>query len=218
MPKHLLRSGMDFLLYIFNLSCLRIQFLVSSIIPIGRRHLLFPSTRWESLSTLLLPSGVSLSPPVYQSFLNASFYLVYSSFWNLIPFSLPATPVSSLYGLLLIKLFACLSPFRMVLTNPGRALGQFYLLLISRKLLSLSGVPPFSINLFWMTFLLALLVGLNLFFLISALAWFIKITKVGLFESVKVFRKDQFLVLFFYLSSSMIFGFSAFFRQLLSLG
>ena len=36
-----------------------------------------------------------------------------------------------------------LSPFRMGLTNPGRALGQFSLLLISRKLLTLSGIPPF---------------------------------------------------------------------------
>ena len=42
---------------------------------------------------LLLPSGLSLSPTAYQSFLNASFYPVYSSFWNLIPFSLPSRPV-----------------------------------------------------------------------------------------------------------------------------
>ena len=67
----------------------------------SRRHLiLFPYTRWESLSTLLLPSGLSLSPPAYQSFLNASFYPVYFSFWNLIPFSLPAKPVSALDSLL----------------------------------------------------------------------------------------------------------------------
>ena len=38
--------------------------------------------KWECLSTLLLPSGLSLSPPAYQSFLNASFYPVYSSFWD----------------------------------------------------------------------------------------------------------------------------------------
>ena len=35
----------------------------------------------------MLSSGLSLSPPAYQNFLNASFYPVYSSFWNLIPFS-----------------------------------------------------------------------------------------------------------------------------------
>ena len=39
-----------------------------------------PSTRWESLLTLLLPSGLSLSPRASQRFLNASFYHVYSSF------------------------------------------------------------------------------------------------------------------------------------------
>ena len=41
--------------------------------------------------------------------------------------------------------------------------------------------------------LLVLLVGLNLSFLIGALAWFIKITKVVPFESKEVFRKGPFL-------------------------
>ena len=59
MLKHLPLSGMNFLLHIFNLSF---------------HLLLFPYTRWESLSTLLLPFGLSLSPPVYQSTLNPSFY------------------------------------------------------------------------------------------------------------------------------------------------
>ena len=76
-------------------SGLRISFL-----PSGRHLPLFPYTRCESLSTLLLPSGLSLSSSASQSFMNASFYLVYSSFWNLIPFSLPARPVSALDGLL----------------------------------------------------------------------------------------------------------------------
>ena len=93
----------------------------------------------------------------------------------------------------------------MGLTNPGRALGRSCLLSISRKLLTLSGFPPFSINLFRLASLLALLVGLNLSFLIGALVWFIKITKVVPFESVEVFRKDPFLALYFSLSSSMIF-------------
>ena len=52
---------------------------------------------------------------------------------------------------------------------------------------------------------LALLVGLNLFFLINALVWFFKITKIALFESVEVFRKDAFLALYSSLSSLMIF-------------
>ena len=69
-------------------------------LPSGRYLPLFPFTRWESPSTLLLPSGLSFSPPVPQSCLNASFYLVYSFFWNLIPFSLPTRSVSALDGLL----------------------------------------------------------------------------------------------------------------------
>ena len=48
-----------------------------SFLPCGRHILLFPFTRWESLLTLLLPSGLSLSPPVSQSFLNALFLLLF---------------------------------------------------------------------------------------------------------------------------------------------
>ena len=179
---------------------LRIHFL-----PSGRHLPLFPYTRWEGLSTLLLPSDPSLSPPAYQSFLNASFYPVYSSFWNLIPFSLPVGPVSALDGLHLIKFYTFLSPFRMGLTNPGRALGRSCLLSISLKLLTLSGIPPFSTNLFRLASLLALLVGLNLSFLIGALVWFIKITKIVAFESVEVFRKDPLLAQYFSPYSLMIF-------------
>ena len=93
----------------------------------------------------------------------------------------------------------------MGLTNLGRALGRSCLLSISQKLLTLSGIPPFSTNSFRLASLLALLFRLNLFFLIGALVWFIKITKVVPFESVEVFRKDPFLALYFSLSSSMIF-------------
>ena len=146
-----------------------------------------------------------LSPPASQSFLNASFYAVYSSFWNLIPFSLPARPVPVLVGLHSIKFCTFLSPFRMSLTNPGQALGRSFLLLISRKLSTLSGIPPFPTNSFRLASLLALLVGLNLSFLIGALVWFIKITKAVPFASVEVFRKDPFFSLYFSLYSSMIF-------------
>ena len=65
--------------------------------------------------------------------------------------------------------------------------------------------PPFCINLFQLASLLALLVGLNLIFLIGALTWSIKITKVVPFELVEVFGKDLSLALYFSLSSSMIF-------------
>ena len=117
MLKHLPRSSMYFLLHIFNLSWTWRPFpfiwKASSIIPIHKK---------ESLSTLLLPSGLSLSPPASQSFLNASFYPVFSYLWNLILFSLPARPVSVLDGLHWIKFCTFLSPFRMGLTNPGRDL------------------------------------------------------------------------------------------------
>ena len=85
----------------------------------------------------------------------------------------------------------------MDLTNPGPALGRSCLLSISPKLLTLSGIPPLSINSFRLAFLLALLVGLNLSFLIGALVWFFKITTVVPFESVERFRKDPFLALYF---------------------
>ena len=49
MLKHLPHSDMDFLLLIFNL-CLSL-----------RNLQLFPSTKWKNLSTLLLPSGLSLT-------------------------------------------------------------------------------------------------------------------------------------------------------------
>ena len=155
--------------------------------------------------TLLLPSSLSLSPPAYQSFLNTSYYPVYSSFFNLIAFSLPARPVSALLGLHSIKFCSFLSPFRMGLTNSGRAFGRFSLISSFLKLLTLSGIPLFSTNLFLLASLLALLVGLNLFFLIGALVWSFKITKVVPFESVEVFRKDPFLALCFSPYSLMIF-------------
>ena len=65
--------------------------------------------------------------------------------------------------------------------------------------------PLLFTNLFRLASLLPLLVGLNLSFLIGALAWFFKITKVAAFESVEVLRKNPFLVLFSSLFSSMIF-------------
>ena len=56
--------------------------LCPSFLPSGRHLLLFQSIRWESLSPLSLLSSLSLSPIASQNFLNASFYLAYSSFWS----------------------------------------------------------------------------------------------------------------------------------------
>ena len=175
---------MDFLFHIFNLSWTLHSFpsiwKISSIIPIHKMVKSLDSS--DSFRLISLTSCVS-------KHLNASYYLIYSSFWSLIPFSLFAKPVSALGGPLQIKFCIFLNPSRIGLTNPGRALGRSSLLLISLKLLTLCGILPFSINSFRLASLLALLVGLNLSFLTSALAWFIKITKVVPFESVEVFRK-----------------------------
>ena len=93
----------------------------------------------------------------------------------------------------------------MSLTNPGQPLRRSCPLSIFLKLLTLSCIPPFSTNSFRLVSLLALLVGLNLFYLTGALVWFIKITKVVPFKPVEVFRKDPFLALYFSLFSLMTF-------------
>ena len=67
------------LAWIYLFTCSIFLGLYIPFLPSGRHLPIFPCTKWESLSTLLLPSGLSLSPPAYQSFLNASFYPVYSS-------------------------------------------------------------------------------------------------------------------------------------------
>ena len=78
----------------------------------SEKHLqLFSSIKWENLLTLLLFSGLSLSPPTSQSVLNVSFYRVYYSLWNPTPFVLPSRPVSVLYCLLSIKFKFFVSPF-----------------------------------------------------------------------------------------------------------
>ena len=108
--------------------------------------------------------------------------------------SLPVRPVSALDGLHSIKFCTFLRPFQMELTNPSRTLGRSCLLLIALKLLTLPGIPPFTINSFRLASLLALFVGVefNLSFLTGALAWFIKITKAVSFESVEMLREDPF--------------------------
>ena len=211
--KHLPRSGIDFLLHIFNVSWSLHSFpyiwKTSSII---RFHKM--GNRLDSPAFFHL----SLSPPASQSFLNSSFYRVYFSFWYLTPFSLPASSVSVLSGLLSIKFFLFLHPFRKGLTNSSRALGQFSLLSTSPNLSALSGTSPFSTNLFLLASLIALLIGLNLSFLIGAIAWFFKVTKVAPFKSVEVLGKNPFSVLCF-LFSSIIFQLlcllpsAAFFRR-----
>ena len=183
--------------WIFSYTFLIFPDLCIPFLPSGRYLLLFSFLRCETFSSLLLPSGLYFLPPASRSFWIASFYRVYSSYWSLTSFSC----------LLLIKFFIFLSPSRMGLTNPGRALGRSLLLSIFHELSTLSGTPPFSTNLFRLACLFALLIKLIFSFLIGALAWFIIITKDAPFESIEVFRKNRFLALYFFFFSSMIFLF-----------
>ena len=200
MLKHLPRSGMDFLLHIFNLSWSSHSFpsiwKTSSIIPIHKM-----GKPLESPASFRPISPTSCVSKLFERIILSRLLF----FWNLIPFSLLARPVSALDDLHLIKFCSFLSPFWMGLTNPGLALGRSCLLSISLKLLTLYGIPLFSTNLFRLASLLALLDGLNLSFLIGAFLWSFKITKAVPFESVEVFHKDPFLALYFSLYSLMIF-------------
>ena len=179
MLKHLPRSGVDFLLYIYNLSWSSHSFpsiwKTSSIIPIHKMGK--PLDSPASFRPISLTSCVS---KLFERIILSR--VGYSSFWNLIPFFLPARPVSALDGLHLIKFCTFLNPFRMGLTDPGQALGRSCLLSISPKLLTLSGIRPFFTNSFRLTSLLALLVGLNLSFLIGTLLWFFQNHKIRFFR------------------------------------
>ena len=152
-------------------------------LPFRRHLLLFPSIRCESLLTLLLLLGLYFSFFAAQSFLNALFNLVYSSFWKLTPISLFARPGSAMDGLLSIKICSFLSRFRISLTNSSWDVEQFLLRSTSLRLLIMSGISLFSINLLRLIFLHALLVELNLSFQTGALEWFYKITQVASFDS-----------------------------------
>ena len=134
MLKHLPRSGMDFLLHIFNLgwslhsfSCIR----KTSIIPIHKmRKPLNPPASFRSLS------------PAFQSCLNATLYLVYSSFCSLTPFSVHARPVSAMDGLLLIKFRVSLKSILDGFNQPRSGSHTTLLLLLITQLLpSDDGTP-----------------------------------------------------------------------------
>ena len=79
------------------------------------------------------------------------------------------------------------------------------------KAFDLSSIPLFFTNLFLLASLFALLVGLNLSFLIGALVWFFKITKVASLNSVEALCKDPFLAPHFSLFSSVMFLFLSLF-------
>ena len=159
MLKHLPRSGMDFLLHIFNLSWSSHSFpsiwKTTSIIPIHRMGK--PLDSRASFQPISLTSCVSkLFERIILS--RLLFFLESNSILS------PVRPVSALDGLHSIKFCTFLSPFWMDLTNLGRALGRSCLLLISQKRLTLSGIPLFCTNSFRLASFLALLVGFNFSF------------------------------------------------------
>ena len=89
----------------------------------------------------------------------------------------PCQAVSALVDLLWVKFFIFLIHVRMGLTNPSWVLGQSSLPSTSLKLLTLSGIPLISINVFRLASLLSLFDGLDQFFSTGALAWFLKSQK-----------------------------------------
>ena len=178
---------------------LRIPFL-----PSGRHLPLFPYTRWKSLSTLLLPSGLSLSPPAFQSFFESIipsrllFFLESNSILS--PRQASFHSGRSTLDQILYLSQSISNGFNK--PRPGswtilstidfsKAFDSVWHPARFHKLIS-AGLPPCFAR--WT----------QSFFLIGALLWFIKITKVSSFESVKVFRKNPFLAQYFSLSLLMI--------------
>ena len=156
---------MDFLLHIFNLSWALHFFLsiwkTSSIIPIQKMGK--PLDSPASFRPISLNSCVS---KLFERVILSCLLFFLESNSIISPRQTAFCPGRSALDQILFLFQSISGGFN----NPGRALGRFSLLLISRKLLTLSGIPPFSINSFRQASLLALLVELNLSFLIGALA------------------------------------------------
>ena len=201
MLKHLPRSGMDFLLHIFNLS--------------WTLHS-FPSI-WKTSSIITIhkmgkPLGLSLASIRPISLTSCVSKLCERIILSRLLFFLESNSI--------------LSP-RQAGFRPGRStLDQ--ILYLSQSISDRFNKPRpgsrtilFTIDFskafdsVWHPTLFHKLISAGLspcfarctqsFFLTGALVWFIKITKVVRFESVEVFRKDPFLALYFSLFSSMIF-------------
>ena len=191
MLKHLPRSGMDLLLYIFNLSWSSHSFpsiwKTSSIIPIHnmRKPLDSPASFWPiSLTSCISKLFERIILSRLLLFLESNSFL-----------SLRQAGFCS--GRSTLDQILYLSQSISDGFNKPRPGSQTILSTIDFSKAFDSGILPFFINSFRLASLLALLVGLNLSFLIDALVWFFKITKAAPFESVEVFRKDPYLALHF---------------------
>ena len=192
---------MDFLLYIFNLCwsshSLPSIWKTSSIIPIHKMGK--PLDSYASFRPISLTSCVS---KLFERIILSRLLFFLESNSILSPRQAGFRPERSTFDQYLYLSQSISDGFNK--PRPGSRT-EFCLLSISPKLLTLHGIPPFSTNSFRLASLLALLVGLNFSFLIGALLWSFKITKVVPFESVEVFRNDPFSALYFSLSSLMIF-------------
>ena len=197
--KHLPRSGMDCLLHIFNLSWSSHSFpsiwKTSSIIPIHKIGKPLDSS--ASFRPISLTSCVS---KFFERIILSRLLFVLESNSIFSPRQAGFRLGQSTLDQILYLSQSISDGF-----NKPRPGSRTILSTIDFSKAFDSGIPLISTKLFRLASHLALLVGLNLSFLIGALLWFIKITKVVLFESVEVFRKDPFLAPFFSLSSLMIF-------------
>ena len=189
MLKHLPLPGMDFLLHIFNLSWSSHSFpsieKTSSIIPIHKMGK--PLDSPASFRSISLTSCVS---KLFERIILSRLLLFLESNSILSPHLAGFHPGPSTLDQILYLFLSISDGFNK--PRPG-----------SRMILCTIDLSK-AFDSVWPPCLLCSL-GLNLSFLIGALVWFIKITKVVSFESVEVFRKDPFLALYFSLSSSMIF-------------
>ena len=186
MLKYLPRSGIDFLLHIFNYSWSLhpFSFIWKTFSIISNHKMEKPTDSPASFRPISLTSCVTKH--IERIILSRLLFFLESN-----------SIVSPRHaGLLLIKFCFFLSPFRMGLTDPSLDFGQFSLQSTSLNFSNLSGTPLFFTNLFQLASLLALLLGFNLSFLIDVLAFF-KTSKVAPFESVEVLRKNQLLALSF---------------------
>ena len=192
MLKHLPRSGMDFLLHIFNLSWTLYSFpstwKTSSIIPIHKMGKPLDSPtffRPISLTSCVskLFERIILSHPLF--FLKSNSILS--------PRQAGFRPRQSTLDQIVYLSQSISDGF-----NKSRSDSRTILSTIDFSKAFDSVWHPALFHKFVSAGLLPyLLVGLKLSFLIGALVWFFKIKKVVPFESVEVFRKDPFLALYF---------------------
>ena len=177
MLKHLPRSGMEFMLQIFNLSSSLSSFpsiWKTSIIPIHKigKSLDYPASfRFISLTSCIskLFKRIILSRLLFFLESNSILSLRQAGF---------RPGRSTLDQILYFS-----QPMSDGFNKPRSVFVRLSLLSTFPKPSTLSSSPPFFTNSFRLASLPVLLVGLNLFFLIGAFAWFIKITKVASFES-----------------------------------